>query len=47
MSALGRLAAAIVLVLAAACGAPIESEGASQQPQGAALRITLGTQDFP
>ena len=26
---------------------PVEEEGASQQPQGAALRITLGTQDFP
>jgi osmoprotectant transport system substrate-binding protein len=51
VSALGRLAAAAALVctlvMAAACGAPIESDGASQQPQGAALRIKLGTQEFP
>ena len=51
MSALGRLAAAAALVctlvVAAACGTPVEQEGASQQPQGAALRITLGTQEFP
>jgi osmoprotectant transport system substrate-binding protein len=51
VSALGRLAAAAALVctlvVAAACGAPIESEGASEQPQGAALRIKLGTQAFP
>lgn len=40
-------ALAVALALAAACGnTPIE-EGASQQPQGAALRIKLGTQDFP
>jgi osmoprotectant transport system substrate-binding protein len=49
VSALGRLAAAAALVctLAVACGTPVEQEGASQQPQGAALRIKLGTQEFP
>jgi glycine betaine/choline ABC-type transport system substrate-binding protein len=35
------------MVLAAACGEAVKEEGASQQPQGAALRIKLGTQDFP
>ncbi|MBC3189801.1 hypothetical protein H7X46_01810 [Pseudonocardia sp. C8] len=42
-------AAAVVctLVMAVACGTPVEGSGASQQPQGAALRITLGTQAFP
>jgi glycine betaine/choline ABC-type transport system substrate-binding protein len=46
-SILGATALALMLVVAAACGnTPIE-EGASQQPQGAALRIRLGTQDFP
>jgi osmoprotectant transport system substrate-binding protein len=49
VSALGRLAAAAALVctLTVACGTPVEQEGASQQPQGAALRIKLGTQEFP
>jgi glycine betaine/choline ABC-type transport system substrate-binding protein len=39
------LASAMALVVA--CGGPVREEGASQQPQGAALRIRLGTQDFP
>ena len=51
MSRLRRLVGAAALVLtmalAAACGTPVKEEGASQQPQGAALRIKLGTQDFP
>ena len=50
MSRLRRLAGAAVAVLtmvAAGCGTPVREEGASQQPQGAALRIKLGTQDFP
>ena len=38
---------ALVLAVTAACGAPADEQGASQQPQGAALRIKLGTQDFP
>jgi osmoprotectant transport system substrate-binding protein len=41
-------AAAVVLTMVAtACGTPVKEVGASQQPQGAALRIKLGTQDFP
>ena len=50
MSRLRRLAGAAVVVLTmvvAGCGTPVREEGASQQPQGAALRIKLGTQDFP
>lgn len=45
--AVGAAALLLTLVLAAGCGTPVEEEGASQQPQGAALRIRLGTQDFP
>jgi len=33
--------------LAAACGDANEERGASQQPQGASLRVTIGTQEFP
>ncbi|MXG90654.1 glycine betaine ABC transporter substrate-binding protein [Nocardioides flavescens] len=40
-------AAAIAAVLLGACGEPNDETGASQQPQGAALRVTLGTQEFP
>ena len=50
MSRLRRLAGAAAVVLTmvvAGCGTPVREEGASQQPQGAALRIKLGTQDFP
>ena len=50
MSRLRRMAGAAAVVLTvvlAACGTPVKEEGASQQPQGAALRIKLGTQDFP
>jgi glycine betaine/choline ABC-type transport system substrate-binding protein len=50
VSRLRRLAgaAAVMLTMAVAgCGTPVREEGASQQPQGAALRIKLGTQDFP
>ena len=41
------LAATLAVLLIGACGTPVTEPGASQQPQGAALRITLGTQDFP
>jgi len=50
VSRLRRLAGAAAVVLTmvvAGCGTPVREEGASQQPQGAALRIKLGTQDFP
>lgn len=40
------LAALILVGSLAACG-NTEPQGASQQPQGASLRITLGTQEFP
>jgi osmoprotectant transport system substrate-binding protein len=43
----GAAALTMLVSLAAACGGAVKEEGASQQPQGAALRITLGTQDFP
>jgi len=50
MRAFRTLASLLVLAVAAAaigaCGRNNE-EGASQQPQGAALRIRLGTQEFP
>jgi osmoprotectant transport system substrate-binding protein len=47
-----RRAAVCALLLVAAlaagsCGSDDEDEGGSAQPQGAKLRITLGTQDFP
>jgi osmoprotectant transport system substrate-binding protein len=43
-----RLAAVLVCLAGlAACGAVDEERGASQQPQGASLRVTLGTQEFP
>jgi len=35
------------LALLAACGENDAERNASQQPQGASLRITLGTQEFP
>jgi glycine betaine/choline ABC-type transport system substrate-binding protein len=38
---------ALLTLLAAACGEPSTEENGSQQPQGASLRITLGTQEFP
>ena len=50
MSRTTRWSAALVAVLTlgvlAACGEPTESNG-SQQPQGASLRVTIGTQEFP
>ena len=43
-----RTAVALLLALAiGACGSDEEDKGGSAQPQGARLRITLGTQDFP
>jgi osmoprotectant transport system substrate-binding protein len=44
---LGAAALVVAMTVAASCGTPVREEGASQQPQGAALRIKLGTQDFP
>jgi osmoprotectant transport system substrate-binding protein len=44
---LGATVVAVLLVVVTACGDAVNEEGASQQPQGAALRIRLGTQDFP
>ncbi len=50
MSRTARWSSALVAVLAfgvlAACGEPAET-GGSQQPQGASLRVTIGTQEFP
>jgi osmoprotectant transport system substrate-binding protein len=43
----GALAIACALASAGACGDGEEESGGSQQPQGAALRIRLGTQEFP
>jgi osmoprotectant transport system substrate-binding protein len=43
----GAVAVAVALTVATACGNTVSEQGASQQPQGAALRIRLGTQDFP
>ena len=43
----GAVVTALALAFSAACGAPASEQGASQQPQGAALRIKLGTQEFP
>jgi hypothetical protein len=40
---LAGAAAAVLTMVAAGCGTPVREEGASQQPQGAALRIKLGT----
>lgn len=45
-SAAGFLLVGLVLALAG-CGGASEPPGVSQQPQGASLRITLGTQEFP
>jgi osmoprotectant transport system substrate-binding protein len=44
---LGVLGVLTCLMVAAACGQTNEERDASQQPQGASLRITLGTQEFP
>ena len=41
------LALVAALALAGACGDDDERDRGSAQPQGAKLRITLGTQDFP
>jgi osmoprotectant transport system substrate-binding protein len=37
----------VAALVAGSCGSDDEDEGGSAQPQGAKLRITLGTQDFP
>ncbi|MET1007985.1 MAG: glycine betaine ABC transporter substrate-binding protein [Propionibacteriaceae bacterium] len=51
MSRLVRLRAGVVLMLLAlvlaACGTSPNDENGSSQPQGAALRVRLGTQAFP
>jgi osmoprotectant transport system substrate-binding protein len=44
--ALPLLVAVLTLGVLAACGEPSE-QNASQQPQGASLRVTIGTQEFP
>jgi osmoprotectant transport system substrate-binding protein len=46
-SVLGATTLALMLVVTTACGNTVTQEGGSQQPQGAALRIRLGTQAFP
>jgi len=40
-------AVAALAALAVACGDAHDERGASSQPQGASLRVTLGTQEFP
>jgi hypothetical protein len=45
-AALTALIAVVALLALAACGQSTETN-ASQQPQGASLRITIGTQEFP
>jgi osmoprotectant transport system substrate-binding protein len=48
MRRVAAVALALAVALAAAsCGADDDGERGSAQPQGAKLRITLGTQDFP
>ena len=43
-----RAAVAVLLMLGlTACGEANSERDASQQPQGATLRVTLGTQEFP
>jgi osmoprotectant transport system substrate-binding protein len=42
-----RVLACLLVLAFAACGDDEGDEGGSAQPQGAKLRITLGTQDFP
>jgi len=41
------LAAVAVTALTAACGDANDERDASSQPQGATLRVTIGTQEFP
>jgi osmoprotectant transport system substrate-binding protein len=45
--AVAALTALTALTALAACGSTADEESAGSQPQGAALRITLGTQEFP
>ena len=47
MRRLAGVAALACMALAAACGQANDERDASQQPQGATLRVTLGTQEFP
>ena len=47
MRALVALLLALAALAIVACGSDDNDEGGSAQPQGARLRITLGTQDFP
>jgi glycine betaine/choline ABC-type transport system substrate-binding protein len=37
----------LLLLVLVACGTTSEEEGGSSQPQGASLRVRLGTQEFP
>lgn len=41
------VAAIALAALATGCGEVNDEPGASQQPQGASLRVTIGTQEFP
>ena len=41
------LAWAALAAVTVACGDANDERGASQQPQGASLRVTIGTQEFP
>jgi osmoprotectant transport system substrate-binding protein len=43
----GALLGLVCVAALTACGQTTEERGASQQPQGASLRVTLGTQEFP
>lgn len=37
----------LMVIVLAACGESADERDASSQPQGASLRVTIGTQDFP
>lgn len=47
MKARLALLALVLVTLGAACGETNREPGASSQPQGASLRVTIGTQEFP
>ena len=47
MRRLSAVVALVCLALLAACGEANTERNASQQPQGASLRVILGTQEFP
>lgn len=45
--AIAVTAVSLLATLTAACAGENDERGASQQPQGASLRVTIGTQEFP